>query len=44
MFGVYELTDPLYMTFHDEEWGVLVHEDQKLFELLVFSKALAKLS
>lgn len=37
-------TDPLYMSFHDEEWGVPVHDDRKLFELLVFSQALAELS
>lgn len=37
-------SDPLYMSFHDEEWGVPVHDDRKLFELLVFSQALAELS
>lgn len=37
-------TDPLYASFHDEEWGVPVHEDSKLFELLVFSQALAELN
>jgi DNA-3-methyladenine glycosylase I len=26
-------TDPLYLTYHDEEWGVPVHDDQKLFEI-----------
>lgn len=36
-------TDPLYSAFHDEEWGVpVVHDDRKLFELLVFSQALAE--
>ncbi|KAB2082541.1 hypothetical protein ES319_A05G204600v1 [Gossypium barbadense] len=37
-------SDPLYTSFHDEEWGVAVHNDRKLFELLVFSQALAELS
>ncbi|KAJ6722552.1 DNA GLYCOSYLASE SUPERFAMILY PROTEIN [Salix koriyanagi] len=37
-------SDPLYMSFHDEEWGIPVHDDRKLFELLVFSQALAELS
>ncbi len=26
--------NPLYIKYHDEEWGVPVHDDQKLFELL----------
>jgi 3-methyladenine DNA glycosylase Tag len=38
------VTDPSYTIFHDEEWGVPVYEDRKLFELLVFSQALAELS
>ncbi|KAF7152860.1 hypothetical protein RHSIM_Rhsim01G0033500 [Rhododendron simsii] len=38
------IPDPHYATFHDEEWGLPVHEDKKLFELLVFSGALAELS
>ncbi|KAK7310893.1 hypothetical protein RJT34_08677 [Clitoria ternatea] len=34
---------PLYTAFHDEEWGVPVdNDDRKLFELLVFSQALAE--
>lgn len=37
-------SDPLYSSFHDEEWGVPVHDDKRLFELLVFSQALAELS
>lgn len=37
-------TDPLYVSFHDEEWGVPVHDDAKLFELLVLSEALGELS
>jgi len=26
--------NPLYIRYHDEEWGVPVHDDQKLFEML----------
>ncbi|KAJ1433592.1 Methyladenine glycosylase [Sesbania bispinosa] len=37
-------TDPCYATFHDEEWGVPVHDDKKLFELLVLSSALSELT
>ncbi|CAA3022624.1 dual specificity kinase splA-like [Olea europaea subsp. europaea] len=28
-------SDPIYVTYHDEEWGVPVHDDKLLFELLV---------
>jgi DNA-3-methyladenine glycosylase I len=27
--------EPLYVKYHDEEWGVPVHDDQKLFEFLI---------
>lgn len=27
-------TDPLYVDYHDHEWGVPVHDDQRLFEKL----------
>ncbi|MED6107351.1 hypothetical protein PIB30_013000 [Stylosanthes scabra] len=37
-------TEPWYATFHDEEWGVPVHNDKKLFELLVLSSALSELT
>ncbi|CAA2965686.1 probable GMP synthase [glutamine-hydrolyzing] isoform X1 [Olea europaea subsp. europaea] len=37
-------TDPYYVTFHDEEWGVQVHDDNKLFEFPVLCGALAKLT
>ncbi|KAL2242761.1 UNVERIFIED_CONTAM: DNA-3-methyladenine glycosylase 1 [Sesamum indicum] len=37
-------TDPSYAAFHDEEWGVPVHDDKKLFELLSFSTALAEIT
>ncbi|KAM0939146.1 putative DNA-3-methyladenine glycosylase I [Dioscorea sansibarensis] len=37
-------TEPCYAAFHDGEWGVPVHEDKKLFELLVLSSALSELT
>ncbi|CAI0473781.1 unnamed protein product [Linum tenue] len=37
-------TEQCYTAFHDEEWGVPVHDDRKLFELLCLSGALAELS
>jgi DNA-3-methyladenine glycosylase I len=37
-------TDPLYLEYHDTEWGVPVHEDRKLFEMLVLEGAQAGLS
>lgn len=37
-------TDPLYVEYHDTEWGVPVHDDQKLFEFLVLESAQAGLS
>jgi len=36
--------DPLYIKYHDEEWGVPVHDDQKHFEFLVLESAQAGLS
>lgn len=27
--------NPLYIRYHDEEWGVPVHDDQRLFEFLI---------
>ncbi|KAJ4702755.1 putative DNA-3-methyladenine glycosylase [Melia azedarach] len=30
-------SDPIYVAYHDEEWGVPVHDDQLLFELLVLT-------
>jgi len=36
--------DPLYVTYHDEEWGVPVHEDRRLFEMLILEGAQAGLS
>jgi DNA-3-methyladenine glycosylase I len=36
--------DPLYLAYHDEEWGVPVHDDRRLFEMLVLEGAQAGLS
>lgn len=37
-------TDPLYMKYHDEEWGKEVHDDRILFEFLILESAQAGLS
>jgi DNA-3-methyladenine glycosylase I len=37
-------TDPLYVAYHDTEWGVPVHDDRRLFEFLVLEGAQAGLS
>lgn len=37
-------SDPLYVAYHDEEWGVPVHDDRKHFEFLVLESAQAGLS
>lgn len=36
--------DPLYIAYHDEEWGVPEHDDQRLFEMLILEGAQAGLS
>ena len=36
--------DPLYVAYHDEEWGVPVHDDRLLFEQLILEGAQAGLS
>ncbi len=36
--------DPLYERYHDEEWGMPVHDDRTLFEFLVLEGAQAGLS
>lgn len=38
------LGDPLYEAYHDEEWGVPVHDEQKLFEFLILETFQAGLS
>jgi DNA-3-methyladenine glycosylase I len=37
-------TDPLYVRYHDEEWGKPVYDDQVLFEFLILESAQAGLS
>ncbi len=37
-------SDPLYVAYHDDEWGVPVHDDRLLFEFLVLEGAQAGLS
>jgi DNA-3-methyladenine glycosylase I len=37
-------TEPLYIRYHDEEWGVPVHDDRKLFEFMVLDAFQAGLS
>jgi DNA-3-methyladenine glycosylase I len=36
--------NPLYLAYHDEEWGVPIHDDRLLFEFLVLEGAQAGLS
>ncbi|MEW6508642.1 MAG: DNA-3-methyladenine glycosylase I [Bacteroidota bacterium] len=36
--------DPLYVKYHDNEWGVPVHDDRKLFEMLILEGSQAGLS
>jgi DNA-3-methyladenine glycosylase I len=36
--------DPLYVAYHDEEWGMPSHDDTHLFEMLVLEGAQAGLS
>ena len=38
------LQNPLYVQYHDEEWGVPMHDDRSLFELLTLEGAQAGLS
>lgn len=37
-------SDPLYIAYHDEEWGVPLHDDGRLFELLCLEGQQAGLS
>src|SRR5262249_55082393 len=36
--------DPVYINYHDREWGVPLHDDRRLFELLMLEGAQAGLS
>ena len=37
-------SEPLYVSYHDDEWGVPVHDDRRLFEMLILEGAQAGLS
>ncbi len=37
-------SDPLYVAYHDEEWGVPVHDDRRHFEMICLEGAQAGLS
>ncbi len=37
-------SDPHYIPYHDEEWGLPEHDDRKLFEMLILEGAQAGLS
>ena len=37
-------SNPLYVSYHDDEWGVPVHDDRRLFEMLILEGAQAGLS
>jgi DNA-3-methyladenine glycosylase I len=37
-------SDPLYIEYHDREWGVPLHDDRRLFEFLILEAAQAGLS
>jgi DNA-3-methyladenine glycosylase I len=37
-------TDPLYVAYHDDEWGIPVHDDRHLFEMLILEGAQAGLA
>jgi DNA-3-methyladenine glycosylase I len=39
-----KLSNPLYLKYHDEEWGVPLHDERRLFEMLVLEGAQAGLS
>jgi len=40
----WSVTDPLYISYHDDEWGRPLHNDSKHFEFLVLESAQAGLS
>jgi DNA-3-methyladenine glycosylase I len=42
--GWVKLSDPIYVAYHDEEWGKPIHNDQKLFELFSLETQSAGLS
>ena len=42
--GWVKMNNPLYIAYHDEEWGQPLHDDQALFELLCLETYQAGLS
>jgi len=42
--GWVKLSNPTYVKYHDEEWGVPVYDDETLFEFIVLESAQAGLS
>jgi DNA-3-methyladenine glycosylase I len=40
----WSVSDPIYIKYHDKEWGVPVHNDRRLFEMIVLDGAQAGLS
>jgi DNA-3-methyladenine glycosylase I len=40
----WSVNDPIYIEYHDKEWGIPVHDDRKLFEFLILEGAQAGLS
>lgn len=42
--GWVPLADPHYISYHDDEWGVPLHDDRRLFEMLVLEGAQAGLA
>ena len=39
-----KLSDPIYVKYHDEEWGVPLHDDRALYELFILETFQAGLS
>ena len=42
--GWVDMVNPDYVKYHDEEWGIPVHDDQKHFEMILLEGAQAGLS
>lgn len=42
--GWLKLSDPIYVAYHDEEWGKALHDDRTLFELFCLETQSAGLS
>ena len=42
--GWVDMDNPQYIEYHDEEWGIPVHDDQKHFEMILLEGAQAGLS